>query len=179
MELMVIGRARLAVLVLAGLFLAPGCSWIFTQPLSGVRFGDPDSPSDPRVLNCSTNLAPPVFDTVFTLTNLASAIYVATDDNATNQGTAVGLGLAVAALWASSAYYGYFHTSECKEAIGDDDFTDMTRARPVGTRLVPSRRRTPPPPRSPSAPATSPERPSGEHPAPAAPRRELPPPFSQ
>jgi hypothetical protein len=31
----------------------------------------------PEVLNCSTNLAPPVLDTIFTMTNLGSVMYVA------------------------------------------------------------------------------------------------------
>lgn len=100
-------------------------------------------------------------------------MYVATSDDATNKGSAVGLGLVVAAIWASSAYYGYSHTAECKEAIGDDDFSDVTRARPVGVRRVPVYPRPRPRPSVPATPAPS----SGEKPAPTS--RELPPPFSQ
>jgi hypothetical protein len=37
------------------------------------------------------------------LTNVASAVYVAGQDNVTNKNAAVGLGLAVAGLWLSSA----------------------------------------------------------------------------
>jgi len=176
-----LGSARIAVLALTCLCLAPGCSWIFTEPLnSGVSFRDSDSSGGQPVLHCSTNLAPPVIDTLLTITNLGSAIYVAGQNNVSNKGSATALGLVVASLWFSSAYYGYSHTSECKETLGDQDWTDMTRARPVGVRSVPSSPR--PPSRTPTQkpPAASHAPPPGDQPAqPATSSPSLPAPFSQ
>lgn len=107
-----IKRAAL-VAAIAALAMTGGCSWIFVQPL----------PAEHRsfsVANCTSNRAPPVLDTLFATTNVLAALYVGTEDNVTNKGTAVGVGLGVALLWALSAGYGYAHTSECEEAQEED-----------------------------------------------------------
>jgi hypothetical protein len=91
-----------------------GCSWIFVQPIA------PRYERSER-LDCTTNRAAPVIDTILTVTNLASAAYVAGQDNVTNKGTAVTLGLLVGAMWFSSAIYGYSKTSECEDALAEDE----------------------------------------------------------
>jgi hypothetical protein len=98
-----------AALGLAALSMTSGCSWIFVQPLREDR-------GRGEYIDCTTNRAAPVLDTIFTLTNIASVIYVAGQNNVTNKPSAVTLGLSVAALWALSAGYGYSHTSECEDA---------------------------------------------------------------
>jgi hypothetical protein len=92
------------------LLLLPSCSFLLVESL-------PENYKPRRrVLSCTTNRAAPVIDTVLTLTNIASAIYVASLDNVKNKGTSVMLGLSVAALWANSAIYGYKATNACEEA---------------------------------------------------------------
>jgi hypothetical protein len=91
-----------------------GCSWIFVQPLPPRHeSGDPNA--------CTTNRAAPVIDTILTLTNVTSAVYVAGQENVTNKGPAVTAGLLVGAMWLSSAIYGYSKTSECEAALADDE----------------------------------------------------------
>lgn len=92
-----------------------GCSWLFVKPL-------PDRYERGDFADCTTNVAAPVIDTLFTATNVASAVYVAGQDNVTNKGTAVTAGLLVGALWLSSAIYGYSHTSECRDAKEEGDY---------------------------------------------------------
>jgi hypothetical protein len=123
----------LIVLSLVGLLsTAGGCSWLFTQPLPNEYYWYDIPP-------CSTNRAPPVLDTLFALTNTASAIYVAGQDNVTNKDTAVALGLSVAALWTLSAVYGYRHTSECEDAHEGRRGGSLPtwRSPPAGTRRYP------------------------------------------
>jgi hypothetical protein len=86
-----------------------GCSWLFVQP---VPIGHPRG----GVIECTSSRAAPVLDTLFTGTNVVSAIYVASQDNVANKEQAVGFGLGVATLWALSAVYGYQNTSACEEA---------------------------------------------------------------
>jgi hypothetical protein len=103
------GGSWLVVLVILSLSSTGGCSWIFVQPLR--------SDYDPRDYpNCTSSRTAPVFDTLFTLTNVASAVYVAGENNVTNKGAAVTAGALVATLWALSAGYGYIHTAECEDA---------------------------------------------------------------
>ena len=102
-------RAEIVILSLVGLTSAPGCSWIFTRPA-------PSNHESLRSFDCSTSLAPPVLDTVLTVTNVAAALHVATKDDVANQGRSVFLGLSVAALWALSAHYGHTKTSQCAAA---------------------------------------------------------------
>ncbi len=99
-----------------------GCSWIFVQPL-------PPSYERRGRTDCTTNRAAPVIDTILTLTNVGSAVYVASQDNVTNKGTSVTLGLLVGALWFSSAIYGYSKTSECEDALADDEPRGYSRPR--------------------------------------------------
>ncbi len=147
------------VATIAALAMTAGCSWIFVQPL----------PADHRgfsVANCTSSRTAPVLDTLFATTNVLSAIYVATENNVTNKGTAVGLGLGVATLWALSAGYGYSHTSECEDAQEEDGRSyhplPHVRARP----------QAPPPyaaPQPAPAPYAPPEPPPGVPSTPAQP----------
>jgi hypothetical protein len=81
---------------LYGLATCHGCSYLFVQP-------PPEHPERADRITCTTNRAAPVIDTIFMTTNLASAVYVAGQDNVKNQGEAMVLGLTVATLWMSSA----------------------------------------------------------------------------
>lgn len=87
--------------------LLPGCSFLFTQSV-------PDNYEDGPNVPCSTNQAPPVLDTIFTLTNAVSLIYVAAQENVPDKGGRMLLGLSTAAMWALSANYGYTHTHRCE-----------------------------------------------------------------
>jgi hypothetical protein len=138
-----------------------GCSWIFVQPLP-LRYERGDR------TDCTTNRAAPVLDTIFTLTNLASAVYVAGKDNIANKGPAVTLGLLVGALWFSSAIYGYSKTSECEAALADDESAytrPRMRLRPPPAVGYPSGVPGEPPPRMDSPAVVVPSSPP---PAPAA-----------
>jgi hypothetical protein len=153
-------------LALAAVATTSGCSWIFVQPLREER-GRGD------YIDCTTNRAAPVLDTIFTLTNIASAIYVASENNVTNKGTAVTLGLSVAALWALSAGYGYSHTSECEEAMEGSGRSyyppPRVRPRPQYYPPPPPPTAAPPPPEVVVPPAGTPGAPPSP---PAAPQRQ-------
>jgi hypothetical protein len=103
------------VAALVALSMCSGCSFIFVQPPKDDDFHARGT------RNCTTTPVAPVIDSLFTLTNLLSAFYVANEDNVTNKGTAVGVGLGVAAFWLSSAIYGYYNTSQCAELAREDD----------------------------------------------------------
>lgn len=71
--------------------------------------------------DCTTNIAGPVIDTLFTGTNLFSTLWVAGQDNVTNKGEAVGVGLLATGFWLSSAIYGYYNTSRCAALKSGDE----------------------------------------------------------
>jgi hypothetical protein len=167
-----------------------GCSWLFVQPVP---------PGGSRgVVTCTTNRAAPVIDTIFTTTNLASVVYVASKDDGTDKGAPIMLGLSVAGLWLASAVYGYQHTAECEaeEEKYDEDY-ELPRARPRRYRPAPPPRRAappaapapydapppPPPPPAEAAPAAVPGSiapdaapgPADAAPPPAAPPKPAPP----
>ena len=101
---------RYAVTLMAALALGPGtgCSLFFVK---GVKS------EDRRYFNpsCTTNAWAPTVDAVLTGTNTASAIYVAGQDHVVNKEAAVTVGLAVAAVWLSSAIYGFSNVNECRD----------------------------------------------------------------
>ena len=113
--------------------MSAGCSYTFVQPPR-----DDDQPG--RWLQCTTNPAAPVIDTVLTATNLASVLYVAGQDNVSNKGQAIPLGLLAASVWLSSAIYGYYNTSKCAE------IRDRGPVEPY--YLIPHRQPPAPPPAS-------------------------------
>ncbi len=86
-----------------------GCSWTFVEPLASTH-----RPGD--AATCTTDLTWPLVDSAFALTNVGSSVYVATRADAPNKELAVTLGLLDAAVWLSSAVYGYVETSECRAA---------------------------------------------------------------
>jgi hypothetical protein len=107
--------ALLLALLLTTVGSSPGCSWIFVQPLPG-RYERGD------FSNCTTSVAAPLADTLFTLASAGSSIYVASQDNVTNKGwTVVTLGLLGAGVLLSSAIYGYRRTGECRTAKEEAD----------------------------------------------------------
>jgi hypothetical protein len=99
---------------LVALLSTSGCSWIFVQPL-------PPEDHSYGYQPCTSSRLPPVIDTIFALTNVASAFYVGTRDNVANKGVSVTFGIGVATLWTVSAVYGYSHTAECEEAHEVDE----------------------------------------------------------
>jgi hypothetical protein len=129
------GREWIALSALV-LSLTSGCSWLFVQPL-------PESYDRRDYPVCTSSRTGPVLDTLFALTNTASAIYVAGENNVTNKNAAVTLGLGVAALWTASAVYGYSHTSECDAA--KEDRGRGYYAPPAGLRARPQYYPQPPP----------------------------------
>lgn len=163
-----VGQA-LVVVGLAATLPLTGCSFLFVQP--------PHESDDFRsAAGCTTSPVAPVIDTIFTLTNVGSALYVASEDNVTNKGTAVGAGLLVGALWLSSAIYGYYNTSQCAELQRNLD--DGPYRGPVHTvrpswgvrRVAPATIEPPPPPPPPAATTPAAEAaPDGAVPPPPAP----------
>jgi hypothetical protein len=103
------GAAIASLASLLALMSPLGCSLIFVRPLQS-DYGTRDT------ARCTTDRLAPIVDTIFTVTNVASVVYVAGENNVTNKGTAVTVGLVDATLWLSSAIYGYSKTSECLEA---------------------------------------------------------------
>jgi hypothetical protein len=91
-----VSRIVLSVVSLYGLGAGQGCSFLLVQPPA-------EHAERADGITCTTNRAAPVIDTIFMTTNLASAVYVAGQDNVKNQGEAMVLGLTVATLWMSSA----------------------------------------------------------------------------
>ena len=87
-----------------------GCSFVLVDPPKD------DLPTR-TTIDCTTSPLAPVIDSLLTLTNFATAGYVATQDNVANKGAAVGVGIAAGALWLSSAIYGYYNVSRCAELI--------------------------------------------------------------
>jgi hypothetical protein len=113
-------------LVVAVVSLTAGCSFIFVQPLQEESYSRGYTP-------CTTSRAAPVLDTLLTLTNVGSALYVASENNVTNKTPALAPGLGVAALWAISAGYGYVNTGEC-EAFEENDGRRAYTPPPIGGR---------------------------------------------
>ena len=108
------GRMRPIATALAALSMTSGCSFLFVQPA-------PDDSPGRQMINCTTSQVAPVVDTILTVTNLFSVFYVASENNVSNRGTAVGVGLSVATVWLSSAIYGFYSTSQCEDLLRDDD----------------------------------------------------------
>jgi hypothetical protein len=123
-----LAAVRLLVLASGGLCVTAGCSWIFVQPLSDDHYSR-------GYIDCTSSRTAPVIDTLFAVTNVASAIYLAGKDNVTNKGAAVTAGALVAGMWALSAGYGYGHTSACdaakeEQSSGSYPLPQGLRARP-------------------------------------------------
>lgn len=92
--------------MLAALSLPGGCSWVLVQSM-------PDDYENREFVDCTTNTTAPVVDTIFTLINVGSTVYLGRHDNVPNKGAALGVGVLAAAVWGASAVYGYVETAEC------------------------------------------------------------------
>jgi hypothetical protein len=130
-----------------GLGLAcSGCSFAFSH--------GPKSRSDPApaeyAAKCSSNLAPPLFDTLFTGTHLGGALWaLSKPDQAfgskTVRDVAIGADLGLAALYLGSAIYGYSAVSACSEieerrAGREINYpTEVEREKPRGTAMQAAR----------------------------------------
>lgn len=96
----------LACAAFAALSFTGGCSFTFVDTAvydNGVL----------RPGECTTSFVPPVADTVLVATHLASAVFQANQQGVANKNTFIALDLAGAAVWLSSAIYGYYFTTEC------------------------------------------------------------------
>jgi hypothetical protein len=124
-----------------------GCSWLFVQPLApNYQSGDP--------VNCTSNVAAPVIDTIFTALDTVELVSVAGNSNVQNR-SAVLTGATVGIIvWGASAIYGYQHTSECSEAQSDTQPAyrhPYRRLRPPAYPApAPAQRWSPPPPPRPT-----------------------------
>jgi hypothetical protein len=130
-----------------------GCSWIFVQPLPPTyERGDP-------AINCTSNVAAPVIDTIFTVLDTVELIAVGGSSSTAANKDSVLLGATLGIIiWGSSAIYGYRHTSECSDAQADAQssyrYRPYRRAPPPAyAPQPPPRRWVPPPPPSPPPPA--------------------------
>jgi hypothetical protein len=110
--------AKFIALGVVGLALLPSCSFIFTKPAANSE-GIPNK-------DCTTSRAPPVLDTLLTISNLAAVVYVAAQDNVSNKGQAMGAGVAVASMWFFSALYGYRNTKACEGSPEETDYGDLS-----------------------------------------------------
>jgi hypothetical protein len=154
----------------------PGCSFIFSK-------GPPPGHRDLPFLECSTNYAPPVLDTVWGALNGIGALRAfATAEKdwnlSTDRSTTIGIGLAWVAVSGLSAYYGYTNVGKCQDARDDLLMRSQPRARQndwVDREGAPA----PPPPRHPSfgrpRPDLFPDTPRTTTPAPATPAPLTPP----
>jgi hypothetical protein len=135
-----------------------GCSWLFVQPLPpNYQNGDP--------ANCTSNVAAPVIDTIFTVLDTVELIAVGGNSNVQNKDSVLlGATLGII-IWGSSAIYGYRHTSECSDAQADQQ--SSYRYRPY--------RRAPPPAYAPQPPPRQWAPPGPPPPPPAAPEEAAPP----
>ncbi|HLK94096.1 MAG TPA: hypothetical protein VKZ18_29655 [Polyangia bacterium] len=143
-----------------------GCSWLFVQPL-------PPSyePGDP--VSCTSNVAAPVIDSIFTVLDTLELVTVGGNDNVQNK-NAVILGATLGIIvWGASAIYGYRHTTECSEAQSDA----VRSYRPYRHVRAPAPGYQPPPPRprlAPPGPPAPPAPPPEEAAPPVEPSVEVP-----
>jgi hypothetical protein len=105
--------APLAILM-SGLLVFPGCSFIFSE-------GPPANHQRLPYFDCSTSYAPPVIDTVWAgLQGLNALGAAATSEQEWNadisRGAVIGVALFWVALSGSSAIYGYNKVGNCRQA---------------------------------------------------------------
>lgn len=115
---MLLGRAVSQVLLVSLAASSAGCSFIFVRPPPSVDAGTIDSGSR----RCTTSKVAPVLDTLFTGLQGARIVYAATASDKTysesqpiSRSTDIALGITMAAVFLSSAVYGYVTTAKCSE----------------------------------------------------------------
>ena len=101
-------------LLMCGLLIMPGCSFIFSE-------GPPANHHRLPYFDCSTSYAPPVIDTVWAglqgLNALGAAATSEADWNAEiSRGGVIAVGLLWLALSGTSAIYGYNKVGSCRDA---------------------------------------------------------------
>jgi hypothetical protein len=134
--------------------------WVLVASLSGCSFafviGPPPRHEELPAFDCTESRVAPVLDTVFTALQALNVAVVAsiTDQRWSDafngkppfdRGTAVPLYIALTAVGAFSAYYGYSRTSDCRDAL------EAARHRAGGT-VGPQPPWQPPPPAAPGVP---------------------------
>jgi hypothetical protein len=177
-------RALLGAVLLA----SSGCSFTFVHPPSSSG-----SAAGPRRACTSSKLAP-VLDTIFTGAQVVRTAYAlsASDsvyDDPTqplSRGADVGLGVGFAALFLSSAVYGYVNTSECSKrgqgpsdaagaATEDDDLSTETWTSPPHRKPGAAAKQPVEPAASPSPPGSDAEPAPSVEPSESDPPADAPP----
>jgi hypothetical protein len=145
-----------------------GCSFIFSE-------GPPPSHERLPYFDCSTSYAPPVLDTIWAgLNGLGAAVAAGQSDaewkqnNSSDRGTVVGVGLVWLAVSGASAIYGYNKVAACHEA---KEKLMLRTVRPAGAIQA-----WPPPPGTPQYPYPPPGYPPPGYPPVPPPTQPAPPP---
>jgi hypothetical protein len=122
---------RLALLVALGCG-PPACSYTFVQPLSPTHH-----PGDRA--DCTTDPTAPIVDSAVALAYAGSSVYAATRDNVAYKDLAIAAGVLNAAVWLSSAIYGYVEIGECRAAKEDAMAVPFWQRRPPAAVVPPPR----------------------------------------
>ena len=129
------GRAAAFSLILS----CSGCSFLFVKGKPANTEAFPPS----EAVECTTSKAAPVLDTVFAGLELARTGYaVSLDDSkyrgqTLSRGADIGLGIGFAALFVSSAIYGYVKTGDCVDAKTQHDRARAPYLTPVEPAPLP------------------------------------------
>ena len=95
-------------MAMAGLWLTAGCSWIFLQRVpADYSEGDP--------VKCTAKRGLPGLDTFFALVPIAALAYERNSDRGSNANNQEALDLSLAIVFAGSAIYGFYETSQCNQ----------------------------------------------------------------
>jgi hypothetical protein len=124
---------KLVALAAAGLWLTPGCSFLFLQRL-------PADYSEGDQVECTTSPAAPVADTVLTLLHVASLVYLNESYKGSNADSLASLDFSWAIFLGASAIYGFYETHQCEKALRIQSTTYYPHARaPRGPAPYPIR----------------------------------------
>lgn len=97
---------RLVALAVAGLWLMPGCSLLFLKRV-------PADYSEGDHVKCTASRGLPGVDTFFALVPIAALAYSKNSTQGSNTNNQEVLALSWAIVFAGSAIYGFYETSQC------------------------------------------------------------------
>jgi hypothetical protein len=101
--------AVVAVVAVAALTLAAGCSFLFSE-------GAPAGHERRAYFDCGESLVPPVADAALSALNGVAAVTAISNRNLKDRGTTIGVTVSEAVILAGSAVYGYLAVRDCKAA---------------------------------------------------------------